>query len=170
MSVNFLETDCKEPAKTDNIFGICDDQDGSKAYTSITDNEKWIAKVINNANFSISFTAIDNCIVVFKEGTKDKESTCDGMLTFPESLYLVELKKQGTGGWLPDAKSQLENTIKLLHANHNLNAFKYKKAYACNKKHPNFTVIDVAERKAFFEKNNGFRIDAQAEIVIRRLT
>ena len=90
------------------------------------------------------------------------------MLIFHESLYLVELKKQGTGGWLPHAKTQLENTIKLLHANHNLSAFKYKKAYACNKKHPNFTVINVAERKAFFEKTNGFRIDAQAEIVIKR--
>jgi hypothetical protein len=170
MSVNFLETDCKEPPRTNNTFGICDDQNGSKAYTSITDNEKWIAKVINNANLAISFTAIDNCIVVFKEGTKDKESTCDGMLTFAESLYLVELKKQGTGGWLSDAKSQLENTIKLLHANHQLNVFRYKKAYACNKKHPNFTVINAAERKAFFEKTNGFRIDAQTEIVIKGQT
>lgn len=168
MSVNFLESDCKEPARTDNLFGICDDQDGSKAYTSITDNTNWIARVINNMDLTISFTAIDNCIIVFKEGTKDKESTCDGMLIFQDSLYLVELKIQGTGGWLPIAKGQLENTIKLLHTNHNLSAFKYKKAYACNKKHPNFTVINAAERKAFFEKTNGFRIDAQAEIVIKR--
>lgn len=168
MSVNFLESDCKEPVRTHILFGICDDQDGSKAYTSITDNINWIAKVINNTDFAISFTAIDNCIIVFKNGTKDKESTCDGMLIFQDSLYLVELKKQGTGGWLPDAKGQLENTIRLLHANHNLRAFKYKKAYACNKKHPNFTVMNAAERKAFFEKTNGFRIDAQAEIVIRR--
>jgi len=35
------------------------------------------------------------------------------MLTFAESLYLVELKKQGTGGWISDAKGQLENTIKI---------------------------------------------------------
>ncbi|MDY0077324.1 MAG: hypothetical protein RBR87_08620 [Bacteroidales bacterium] len=166
--MNFLETDCKKPAKTDNTFGISDDQDGNKAYTSLTDNEKWIDKVTNHVNFTISFIAIDNCIIVFKEGTKDKENTCDGMLTFHESLYLVELKKQGTGGWLPDAKSQLENTIKLLHENHDLSAFKYKKAYDCNKKHPTFTVIDAAERKAFFEKTNRFRIDAQTEIVIKK--
>jgi hypothetical protein len=168
MSVNFLESDCKEPAISDNLFGICDDQDGSKAYTSITDITNCIAKVINRTDLVISFTAIDNCIIVFKEGTKDKESTCDAMLIFQDSLYLVELKKQGTGGWLPDAKSQLENTIKLLDANHDLSAIKYKKAYACNKKHPNFTVINAAEKKAFFEKTNGFRFDAQAEILIKR--
>jgi len=167
MSVNFFETDCKEHARTDNIFGICDDQDGYKAYTSITDSEKWIAKVINNANFAVSFTAIDNCIIIFKEGTNDKESTCDGMLTFPASLYLVELKDQEKD-WLPKAKSQLENTIKLLYANHNLSNFKYKKAYACNKKHPYFTVINAAEKKAFFKKTNGFRFDVHAEIMIKR--
>lgn len=133
----------------------------------MADNTKWIAKVSNDNDLAISFTAIDNCIIVLKEGTKDKESTCDGMLTFSNSIYLVELKKQGTGGWLSDAKSQLENTIKLLRSKHNLEEYKYKKAYACNKKHPNFTVIDAAERKAFFERTKGFRIDAQAEIVIK---
>lgn len=167
MSVNFLETDCKEDARTDKIFGICDDQNGSKAYTSITECEKWIATVINNKNFSISFTAIDNCIIVFKEGTNDKESTCDGMLTFPDSLFLVELKNKEKHSWLQEAKIQLENTIKLFHANHDLKLFKYKKAYACNKKHPNFHVIDAAERKAFFKRTNGFRIDVQAKIEIK---
>lgn len=133
----------------------------------MTDNTKWIAKVSNDNDLTIAFTAIDNCLIVLKEGTKDKESTCDGMLTFSNSLYLVELKKQGAGGWLSDAKSQLEKTIKLLRSKHNLEEYKYKKAYACNKKHPNFTVIDAAERKAFFERTKGFRIDAQAEIVVK---
>ena len=167
MSMNFFETDCKEPERTDNIFGICDGQCGCRAYTSITDSKKWIAKVINNANLAISFTAIDNCIIVFKKGTKDKESTCDGMLTFPASLYLVELKDQEKGSWLAKAKSQLENTINLLKENHNLNDFRYKKAYICNKRHPYFTVLNPAEKKAFFE-SNGFRLDVHAEIMIKR--
>ena len=167
MSVIFFGTKCKESSRQDKLFGICDDQNGTKAYTNMTDNTKWIAKVINNNDLAISFTPIDNCIIVLKEGTLDKESTCDGMLTFSNSLYLVELKKQGTGGWLSDAKSQLENTIKLLRSKHNLEEYKYKKAFACNKKHPNFTVIDAAEKKAFFERTKGFRIDAQAEIVIK---
>ena len=167
MSVNFFEPKCKEPSRQDRLFGICDDQNGTMAYTDVTDYTKWIAKVRNDNDLAVTFTAIDNCIIVLKEGTLDKESTCDGMLTFSNSLYLVELKKQGTGGWLSDARSQLENTIKLLRKVQDLEEYKYKKAYACNKKHPNFTVIDAAERKAFFERTNGFRIDAQAEIVIK---
>jgi hypothetical protein len=167
MNTNFFETVCKEPFKNDKLFGICDDQNSTKAYTNILDKSKWIAKVINDGQINISFTAIDYCIIVLKEGSKDKESSCDGMLTFTDSLYLVELKKQGTGGWLPEAKGQLENTIKLLRANHNLDEFKYKKAFACNRKHPNFTVIEAAERKSFFERTKGFRIDAQAEIIIK---
>jgi hypothetical protein len=167
MSVNFFETNCKESSRNEKQFGICDDQNGTRAYTDIADNTKWIAKVTNDNEIDISFTAIDNCIIVYKEGTKEKESSCDGMLTFTESLYLVELKKQGTGGWISDAKGQLENTIKLISKNHNLSNFRYKKAFACNRKHPNFTVIDTAERKAFFERTNGFRIDVQAEIKIK---
>ena len=167
MSVNFFETDCKEESRNEKQFGICDDQNGTKAYTDTTDSTKWIAKVTKIKEIDVSFTAIDNCIIVFKEGTNDKESSCDGMLTFSESLYLVELKKQGTGGWISEAKGQLENTIKLISENHDLSNFRYKKAFACNRKHPSFTVIDTAERKSFFERTGGFRIDVQAEIVVK---
>jgi len=142
-------------------------KNGTKAYTNVSDKTKWIAKVNNDNDLAISFTAVDNCIIVFKEGTKDKESTCNGMLTFLNALYLIELKKQGTGGWLSDAKSKLENTIKLLNSKHNLEEYNYKKAYACNKRHPSFTVINASERKAFFERTKGFRIDAQTEILIK---
>ena len=167
MSVNFFETDCKEESRNEKQFGICDDQNGTKAYTDTTDSTKWIAKVTNVKEIDVSFTAIDNCIIVLKEGTKDKESSCDGMLTFAHNLYLVELKKQGTGGWISDAKGQLENTIKLISENHDLSNFRYKKAFACNRKHPSFTVIDTAERKSFFERTGGFRIDVQVEIVVK---
>jgi len=168
MSVNFFDTPCKEPARIDPLFGICDNQDGvSKAYTDDVNQNKWVATVINETETEVSFTPIDHCISILQEGTKDEESLCDGMLTFHNSLFLVELKEQGTGGWLPKAVGQLENTIRLMYANHNLSAFKYKKAYACNKKHPLFTSIDNEARKKFFKATNGFRIDAQAQIVIK---
>jgi hypothetical protein len=167
MSVNFFETDCKEESRNDKQFGICDDQNGTIAYTDIFDSKKWIAKVKNDKGIDVTFTAIDNCIVILKEGTKDKESSCDGMLTFAQSLYLVELKEKGSGGWISDARGQLENTIKLISENHDLSNFRYKKAFACNRKHPSFTVIDTAERKSFFERTGGFRIDIQAEIVVK---
>ena len=167
MSIDFFETDCKEETRNEKEFGICDDQNGTKAYTNDSDPTKWIAKVKNSDEIGVSFTAIDNCIVVLKNGTKDRESSCDGMLTFGQSLYLIELKKQGRGGWISDAKEQLENTIRLLSEHHDLTNFRYKKAFACNKKHPNFTVIDAAERKSFFERTKGFRIDVQAEIIVK---
>jgi hypothetical protein len=167
MRVNFLITDCKEPSRSENLFGICDDQNGKAAYTENINPEKWIAKVINEENIQVSFTAIDNCIMIFKEGSKDKESTCDGMLTFDKSIYLVELKVQRTGGWIPEAILQLENTIKLLQSNHTLNEFSYKKAFACNRKHPNFRTMDNEFRKRFFQRTKGFRIDIQAEIKIK---
>ncbi len=166
MSVDFFNTPCKEPTLTNEKFGICDNQDGTKAYTDIGDTTNWIASVINKNQIEVAFTAIDNCIIVLKEGTQDKESSCDGMLTFNNNVYLVELKNQKTGGWLPDAIGQLKNTIRLLKANNNLEEVKYKKAYACNRKHPNFQVIED-ERKKKFLNETGFRLDVQAEIVIK---
>lgn len=167
MSVDFFNNNCTEPERKDKQYGICDDQDGNMAYSSLSTEEEWIAIIKNDNETEISFTPIDNCIIILKDGTKDKESTCDGMLTFKNSLYLLELKNRATGGWIGEAKDQLENTIGLISKNHDLKDIKYKKAFACNKKHPSFTVIEAAERKSFFERTGGFRFDAQAEIVIK---
>lgn len=166
MKVDFFNTACKEQELTHQKFGICDDEDGRRAYTNIDNATKWIAKVNNELERKIEFTAIDNCITILKAGTKNKESSCDGMLTFENSIFLVELKNQGTGGWLPKAIGQLQNTISLLKLYNRIDDFRYKKAYACNRKHPNFQVIDVEKRRKFY-KETGFRIDAQAEIVIK---
>ncbi len=126
-----------------------------------------IAIIKNSAQKPVSFTAIDNCncLEILKRGTNQKESTCDGMLTFEETIYLVELKNQ-RGQWKSKAIQQLENTIKLILENHELNDFKYKKAFACNKKHPHFFTIDNERNKRFF-KEYGFRIDVQATINIK---
>jgi len=166
MSVDFFNTPCKESALTNKEFGICDNEDGSKAYTDVDDSHLWIAVVNNETQIEVTFTAIDNCIEILKEGTKDKESSCDGMLTFKKSVFLVELKNQGTGGWLSTAIGQLKNSIRLLSENNNLDDVRFKKAYACNRKHPNFTVMEVERKRKFYDET-GFRIDAQAEIVIK---
>lgn len=34
MKVNFLENTCKEPTRNDSLFGLCDDQNGLKAYSN----------------------------------------------------------------------------------------------------------------------------------------
>jgi len=165
MKTNFFETDCKEYSRTNALFGLCDKEDNSKAYSTLDTPDKWIATVVNNENKTIIFTPIDNCIEILKEGTNQKESTCDGMLTFENTIYLVELKNQRTQ-WQNKAIQQLENTMRLLLESQDLDKFKYKKAFACNKKHPNFVTIDNERNKRFF-KNYGFRIDLQAKIIIK---
>lgn len=166
MNTNLLITDCEEPIRSDKLFGICDAKDSLPAYTDTKNKNIWIAKVINEKNIDVSFTAIDNCILIFKEGTKDKESTCDGMLKFENNIYLIELKKERKE-WITEAINQLENTIRLIYSNHNLKEFKIKKAFVCNKKHPYFKTMDNEFKKKFFSRTNGFRIDIQANIKIK---
>ena len=72
MSIDFFHNNCKENPRKEKLFGICDDQNGAKAYTDIANHEAWIARVINDSEFDILFTAIDNCIDIYKKGTKEK--------------------------------------------------------------------------------------------------
>lgn len=41
--MNFFKPDCQEPTINESEFGLCDDQNGTKAYTNIDDQTKWIA-------------------------------------------------------------------------------------------------------------------------------
>lgn len=165
MSLDFFQSDCAESSRTNEHIGLCDDDDDSKAYSSIDNNHNWIATIHNSRNKAIVFTPIDNCIEVIHSETNNKESTCDGMLTFEQTLYLVELKNQ-RGQWKSKAVQQLENTIKIILDNHDLSEYKYKKAFACNKKHPRFATFENERNKRFF-KEYGFRIDIQAKIIIK---
>jgi hypothetical protein len=90
MSINFFDEKYQETPRKDKLFGICDDENGTPAYTDVSNRAKWIAEVINEDNKSIIFTPIDNCIIIYKSGTPDKESTCDGMLAFTHSLFLLD--------------------------------------------------------------------------------
>jgi hypothetical protein len=168
MSQNVVPAQCSEAERKDDIFGICDDQAGTKAYTDADQNNSgsWIATVKNVNHVAVTFTAIDNCAIFLKPGTEEKMSTCDGLLTFNNSFYLVELKVQRTGGWITTAIGQLESSIKILLAIGIPAQYKYKKAFACNRKHPYFQSIDNELNKRFF-RTYGFRIDVQAEIVIK---
>ncbi|MCP2040083.1 hypothetical protein L1281_000663 [Neisseria sp. HSC-16F19] len=94
-----LSTNNGEPVRADPLFGICDDGCGENkekpAYTDVEFPKKWIATVQNRNNIEIQFYAIDKRIKILING--DEQSLCDGMLTFSDDLYLVELKIQKTG-------------------------------------------------------------------------
>lgn len=169
MIIDFLNSPCKESPRDNEEFGICDDEEGKVAYTDIEDESKWNAKVVNEENKSITFTPIDHCdaMKITKQDSTDLESTCDGLLTFDDSLYLVELKNQ-RADWKPEAKNQLLNTIKFINHYNPDYPFKKKKAYACNKKKKKnqFSTSSNAESRDFFNKT-GFRLDTQYEIKIK---
>jgi len=169
MKIDFLNTECKEPTRIDESFGIFDNQDGKRAYSGSANLTNRIAIVKNERKIPVTFTAIDNCIMIHKEGSKNLESTCDGMLTFSQALYLIELKNQGTGGWQSDAIQQLKNTIRIMQIHIDLTKFKNKKAYVCNKKHPTFKKINHELNKQFF-KEYSFRLDINTQIAITTAT
>ncbi|MNJ92154.1 hypothetical protein D3C87_98140 [compost metagenome] len=162
MSWEFLASPCKENPRTDIEFGICDDEDGSKAYTDIDNPTNWIATVSNESKKNVSFIAVDNCI--FKKTDEPGRRRCDGLLVTEDQLYFVELKDQ-MKGWISDAIEQLESTIEFFKESHNLEDFKHKKAFACNKKFRYFQEIDNEVNLTFFRKHK-VRIDVQADIII----
>lgn len=162
MNLNFFRQDCQYPPISDRLFGLCDKQDGTKAYPDTINQETWIARVKNENCFRIVFTAIDKCVLGDDE--YEGRGRCDGMLTAETHLYLVELKHQRTA-WLEDAIDQLDSTIQLLMENHDISQYKKRKAFASNRKRRRFVVIDNEFNKAFYKRTT-FRIDTQAEILI----
>ncbi len=165
-AVDFFNSDCLESLRTDIQFGLCDDETHQTAYTDTLDSQKWIAQVNNPLKKKIAFYAIDNCQVVLQPGSLNRESTCDGMLVESNKLILVELKNRGIGGWRKDAISQLENTIRLMSIHHDLSQFKLKKAYACNRKHPQFAQLESELKLKFRRNNHGFHLDIQSQITL----
>jgi hypothetical protein len=164
MSLNFFINDCQEPNISDNEFGICDDENGTKAYTATHFRGKWIATVKNTNSIPLMFTPIDKCIL--DDNDFPGRGRCDGMLRSDIHLFLIELKNQQKG-WKTDAIEQLESTIQFLKDNHiaELEKYKYKKAFACNKRHGYFQEIDNEFQLQFYRKHK-FRIDAQAMIIV----
>ena len=161
MSLDFFQSSCQETI-SDNLFGLCDDQDGRRAYTNTYDPRRWVATVKNDGNLRLVFTAIDNCIMQSDQYRGNLR--CDGMLASDEHLFFVELKDQRSG-WLEEAIAQLESTIQLFIENHGLPRQKHRKVFACNKAHPHFSIFDNERNKRFFS-TYGFRLDAQAEIIV----
>jgi hypothetical protein len=160
--INFFDKDCQEDTRNDKRFGLCDDQDGSKAYTDTTDDSKWVATVKNDNSRAVLFTAIDECVI--KRNEQTGRGRCDGMLTTSEHLFFVELKDQRQS-WISDAIVQLESTVQFFIEHHSIDIYKHKKAFACNKKHPRFSEVDNETNLRFF-RTYSFRLDIQAEIIV----
>lgn len=162
MSYQFLGSSCQEEPRKDILFGVCDDEDGRKAYTDTGTTAKWIATVSNPNAVEVSFIAVDKCVILDEQ--EQGRGRCDGILVTDNQIYFVELKNLGSH-WIQGAIDQLESTIEFFKQSHELAAFKHKKAFACNKKRKHFQEIDNEENLRFFRKHK-VRLDVQADIII----
>lgn len=163
MSINFFTATCQSHTAAAR-FGLSDDENNTPAYIDTADEEKWGAIVENQEIVKVTFTAIDNCIAILRtDGSMERR--CDGMLTYTDNIVFVELKNQRKN-WIPDAVEQLGSTIKCFTKHHDLKSFQHKRAFACNKKHPNFHISHKEKMKKFYNTYK-IRLNIQAEIKIQ---
>jgi hypothetical protein len=153
MKIDFKVAKCQTYSNK-KIFGLCDEPAPAKtpAYIDENDGAKWIAVVENDYCFSVTFTAIDNCIVINStNGKLDKR--CDGVLTFNSNVIFVELKKQRAkknDDWIKDAENQLKSTINHFELSDDAATFKVKEAYIANSEHPKFKHSQTSRMEQFY--------------------
>ena len=151
MAVNFTDSNCIT-ITDEKVFGICDDPTlRNPAYLDFVDDTKWIAWVDNDAQKSVTFTAIDHCINVQPTNAE----RCDGMLHYEATLIFVELKERIGGRWLGKAKDQLQSTIDIYKANEDVNIYDRHYGYVANRQRPYFNAASPALAEQF-EDETGF--------------
>jgi hypothetical protein len=66
MKINFFQHVCQKKS-SEKKFGLYDAENTAPAIIKLDDEPSWNATVLNEACKHILFTAIDNCIDVFKD-------------------------------------------------------------------------------------------------------
>lgn len=80
-----------------------------------------------------------------------------------QTIIFIELKIKDRD-WIKDASEQLKSTIEYFKLTENINNFKYKKAYACNKQHPSFNFHHKEFMHKFFQETG---IVLKSEMIIK---
>lgn len=166
MSIDFFNAVCQETT-SEKKFGLYDAEDKTPAKIKLTDELTWNATVLNHNSKTIYFTAIDNCINMFRENG-EMDSRCDCMLSYNSTLLLVELKnKRDT--WQAEGLSQIENVAKRMikEIPDYYYSFRKRKAIVANKKNqfPAFNSSNAEQRQIFSSKYK-MKIQFLAEILI----
>ncbi len=166
MRVNFNKTDCQKRI-SEKKFGLYDEEDKTPAKIIETDEQTWNAIVINKESKTILFTAIDNCIDIFRKNG-EMDSRCDCMLTYDSTLLLVELKNK-RDSWQTEGLAQIENIAQRMISENSdyYYSFKKRKAVVANRKNqfPSFHESN-AEQRQYFSSKYKMRIQFDAEIII----
>lgn len=167
--IDFFIPKCQTENIVEPLFGICDDDDENTktpAYVSTNPADRWIAIVENKTSKPINFTAVDNCIEI-QRANGEMDNRCDAILSNEEHIVFIELKVQKTGDWKNHAiNEQLQTTIDHFKANYDINKYRYKRAFVCNKKSPHFQVSNKEKMDAFYRKNH-IRLNIEQKIVFK---
>ncbi|HOF46223.1 MAG TPA: hypothetical protein PLZ46_05520 [Bacteroidales bacterium] len=151
--MQFFKADCQETTDITK-FGLYDAEDNTPVKIKLTDEELWNATVLNNSGKSVLYTAIDNCIDVFRPNG-NMNNCCDCMLTYNNTLLLVELKNKRES-WQSEGLAQIESIVKTIieEIPDFSNEFKTRKAIVANRKHqfPVFHESNIEQRQTFRSK------------------
>lgn len=164
MSVDFFKAVCRKTT-SEKKFGLYDAEDKTPAIIKLTDESTWNASIINYGGKKVSFTAIDNCIDIFRENG-EMDSRCDCLLTYDSTLLFVELKNK-RDSWQTEGLAQIENIAKIMinEIPDHYFSFKKRKAIVANRKNqfPAFHNSN-AEQRQYFSSKYKMRIQFDAEI------
>ncbi len=178
MSINFFEAVCQSHSNKKR-FGLCDDPPSTKkpayddpppvikpAYIDENNGAEWIAVVVNEHLYEITFTAIDRCIDIKRIDGK-MEKRCDGVLTYQSTVIFIELKGGGASGsrWVKDAEKQLRTSIGYFELTEQAEDYAKKKAYIANSEHPKFKESQ-ARRMDQFLSDTGYVLRIENRIIL----
>ncbi len=152
-----------ESARKDVLFGLVDD--GVLARSTTENEPRWLATIENPNGKDVQFVPVDHNIKVME--AKNERSMCDGMLYDGDQAWLafVEMKEQ-VSEWMRDARNQLESTVEFFRACHDISLFKYRFAYAANRKHPHFQFSQKETMQHFYNEYK-FRLLFQKNICVK---
>ena len=165
----FAEVNQREQSRRDTLFGINDGiEEGDKegyAYTTIEgEPSTWNAVAKNAKALEVRFLPLDHNIVIHP--TPDETfSLCDGMLYHASWVAFVELKVKKSA-WISENIAQLKSSIGLFMANHDAKKYKYRFAYAANRKFPRFNISHKRDMQEFHQET-GFRLLIQNTIEVK---
>ena len=168
MSIIFFEAKC-QTSSARKLFGLFDDPPpaSNPACIDELDGAKWIAVVVNEDTYQVTFTAIDNCITIKRPDGKSAKR-CDGVLTYNSTVTFVELKQRGAIGneWVKDAEKQLRTTIGYFELEDDAEDYNKKKAYIANSEHPKFKESQTRRIEQFFD-DTGYVLRIENRIILQ---
>ena len=169
--IDFLDPKHRtEEERTDECFGLMDGATGNPstpAYSSLKNQEGWIATVLNPEKKAVCFVPIDSNILHHSD--LPGVGRCDGMLLdeAEKRIIFVELKEVRKS-WIQLTTEQLKDTIDLFKKCHSGFSSSFLiVAFGCNRKRKTPFAADnrsVNATKNKFLVETGVRLYLQAEI------